>query len=330
MVLPAAELYPGIELLLVEADGKLIGLAPVRRTHHWRKVPAKTLAVCLHQDAFLGTPLLDPDAACEAIGAVIDDAAENGCGLLALEWFGTNGPAQRALQTVLFERGIRAQVYEQADRAALVRRPENDYMNGLLSKGRRRELKRVRRQLCEHLEGDIEVHDRAGDPTAIDGFLRAEASGWKGRAGTNFGASEAYTRFFRRLCDEFDSEGRLELLVMSAAGVDVAWKVNIRSGDTIFCFKIAHDEAFARFSPGVQLELDNVEHFHRGSATRSDSCAAPDNAMINRLWPDRRSYATVLVPTGGLRGLTAKHKARTTIALRRRVRRNDEQAARVR
>ena len=32
-------------------------------------------------------------------------------------------------------------------------------------------------------------------------------------------------------------------------------KCNVLSGDAVFCFKIAHDETFARFSPGVQLEL---------------------------------------------------------------------------
>jgi hypothetical protein len=205
MLLPAAELYPEIDLLLVEVPGRLIGLMPVRRAGHWRKVPARTLGAWLHQDAFLGTPLLDPEAPEDALGAMIDAATDDGCGLLALEWFGTNGPAQRALQSVLFERGIRAQVYEQADRAALDRRPENDYLSGMLSKGRRREYKRLRRQLCEHLEGDVVVHDRAGDPSAVDGFLRAEASGWKGRAGTNFGATPEYTAFFRRLCEEFDS-----------------------------------------------------------------------------------------------------------------------------
>jgi CelD/BcsL family acetyltransferase involved in cellulose biosynthesis len=117
------------------------------------------------------------------------------------------------------------------------------------------------------------------------------------------------------------------VLVLSGGGVDVAWKVNFVAGDCVFCFKIAYAEQWARFSPGVQLELDFVEIFHGTSSTWSDSCAAPDNEMINRLWPDRRSLATLLVPTGGVRGAASRQSARTAIAVRRRIRRTDDQAA---
>jgi CelD/BcsL family acetyltransferase involved in cellulose biosynthesis len=331
VLLPAADLYPDVELMLIEAPGFLIGALPVVRTSRWRKVPAPALWVWRHKDAFLGTPLLDPEATGEALGALLDAArADKSTGLLVLEWIGLGGQVERALNAELSARGMTALLYSEDERAALTRRADGNYLAEKLSKGRRRELKRLRRQLAEHLEGEIVTTDRAGNPDAIEGFLRAEGSGWKGRAGTSFSSSEQYADFFRTVCGRFHAERRLELLVMSAGGVDFAWKVNFRSGDTTFCFKIAYDEAFARFSPGVQLELDNVEHFHAGESARSDSCAAPDNTMINRLWPDRRSYATVLVPTGGLRGFSAKQKARTTIALRRRVRRNDEQAARVR
>src|SRR3712207_8273461 len=63
--------------------------------------------------------------------------------------------------------------------------------------------------------------------------------------------------------------------------------------------------------PYTTLFRSFVEIFHGTSSTWSDSCAAPDNEMINRLWPDRRSLATLLVPTGGGRGAASRQSART-------------------
>src|SRR6267143_1114087 len=63
------------------------------------------------------------------------------------------------------------------------------------------------------------------------------------------------------------------------------------------------DEGFRRFSPGVLLELDNVERAHQLPALRwMDSCAAPNRFMINHLWPDRREMQTVFFSTGSRLG----------------------------
>ena len=327
MLVPAAALYGGAELALIEKGGDLIGALPLRSCRRWRRVPGSCLAVWRHDDCYLGTPLLTPDAPKEALGALIDHARDRGRGLLAFEWIGTGGTVEAALRAAAAERGIAPLSYEAFDRAALVRRPEAGYLDQKLSKGRARELRRLRRQLSEHLGSPLEVHDRSGDADAIEGFLRAEADGWKGREGTAFATRPDYAAFFRDVCARFAAAGRLQLLVLSAGDTDVAWKVNFVVGDTIYCFKIAYSRELARFSPGVQLELDFVEIFHGTASHWSDSCAAPDNEMINRLWPDRRSLATLLVPTGGARGAASAQSARTVMAVRRRIRRTDDQAA---
>jgi CelD/BcsL family acetyltransferase involved in cellulose biosynthesis len=317
-LLPAAALHGDVQLGLIESGDRLIGALPLRRARRWRRVPSSCLSVWLHSDCYLGTPLLARDAAPAAVGALLDAATT---GLVAFEWIAAGGPAESAVHAATSERGLTAIRYEQLDRAALRRRPDPTYLDGKLSNGRARELRRLRRQLSEKLGGAVEAHDRAGDPEAIEGYLRAEASGWKGRAGTNFESSPRYADFFRELCARFTAQNRLQLLVLSCGGQDVAWKVNFVAGDGVFCFKIAYDTAFARYSPGVQLELDFVDLFHGTPVAWSDSCAAPDNTMINRLWPDRRSLATLLVPTGGARGAAAGHSVRAVMAARRRIRR---------
>jgi CelD/BcsL family acetyltransferase involved in cellulose biosynthesis len=329
LLAPAAAFYGGIDLGLIESDdGRLLGALPLRRAHRWRRIPAACLSVWRHPDSYLGTPLLAPEAPVEALGALIDHARSTArAGLIAFEWLGTGGPVEAALREAASDRGLNPIEYETFERASLVKRLEPDYLKQKLSKGRARELRRLRRQLVEQLGAPLEVTDRTGDPQAVEDFLTAEAGGWKGTQGTAFLGSPTYADFFRDVCSRFAANGRLQLLVLSGGGVDVAWKVNFVAGDAIFCFKIAYAEQWARFSPGVQLELDFVEIFHGTSSTWSDSCAAPDNEMINRLWPDRRSLATLLVPTGGVRGAASRQSARTAMAVRRHIRRTDDQAA---
>ena len=69
---------------------------------------------------------------------------------------------------------------------------------------------------------------------------------------------------------------------------------------------IAFDESYGRYSPGVLLELDNVQRLHDRPQIRwMDSCAAPNRFMINHLWPDRREMQTVFFSTGGRLGALA-------------------------
>jgi hypothetical protein len=169
-------------------------------------------------------------------------------------------------------------------------------------------MNRLRRRLGEELGGDPETRDRSAEPDAPDDFLRLEASGWKGREGTAM-SSDGAAGLFAEICDEFRRMDRLQLLSLEAGGKVAAMKCNLSAGDTLFCFKIAYDEALGHYSPGVMLEADNVAVFHeqRPMQRLMDSCAQPGNEMINRLWPDRRSIATLTLgrrgPASGLLGL---------------------------
>ena len=91
------------------------------------------------------------------------------------------------------------------------------------------------------------------------------------------------------------------MLALRLDGRPVALKMNLVGGEGAFAFKITFDESFGRFSPGVLLELDNVDRAHQLPALRwMDSCAAPSRFMINHLWPDRREMQTLFFSTGSL------------------------------
>lgn len=98
-------------------------------------------------------------------------------------------------------------------------------------------------------------------------------------------------------------------------------KCNFIAGDSAFCFKIGHDAALAAFSPGVQLERENVRIFHEREEERQDSCADPANAMVNSLWPDRRRVTNVLLARAGIRSRLARPLISATQRRRERGRR---------
>ena len=281
-VLPAQRaLGTAARLLVCERDGRWTACLPVRR------VLPLVLRTWAHPYCFLATPLMDGDFLAESAAALV-----GGRRLLVLERQGGDGPVANALAQALRDRDV-APFYEAPhERALLERRSEGGYLDGL-APHRRREFRRQRRRLEEHLGEPLEVRDVTPEAAAVDRFLDLEASGWKGRAGTAMGSRASHATFFREACAGFRALGRLEMLEMSAGDRTLAMKCNLIAGGGAFCFKIAHDETLARFSPGVQLEIAYVEHFHDAREERwADSCAAADNQMINRLWPERRSIVT--------------------------------------
>jgi hypothetical protein len=89
------------------------------------------------------------------------------------------------------------------------------------------------------------------------------------------------------------------MLAMRLDGRPIAHKCNFLSGPGSFAFKIAFDEEYARHSPGVLLELENIRRLHAQSKVRwMDSCADPSHPMLDRLWPDRRTIQDVVVGAG--------------------------------
>jgi hypothetical protein len=93
------------------------------------------------------------------------------------------------------------------------------------------------------------------------------------------------------------------MIALRYNGRPIAYKLNFLSGVGSFAFKIAFDEEYARYSPGVLLELENIRLLHERPQIRwMDSCADPERFMINHLWTDRRVIQTIVVSTGKPQG----------------------------
>ena len=75
--------------------------------------------------------------------------------------------------------------------------------------------------------------------------------------------------------------------------------VNFITPPGSFSFKIAFDERHARFSPGVLVQIENLQLLARGDLRWMDSCAAENHPMIDSLWGGRRAIVRVTVPLAG-------------------------------
>ncbi|MGI8622560.1 MAG: GNAT family N-acetyltransferase [Solirubrobacteraceae bacterium] len=310
--------------LLVVRDGeRWLACLPVRRRAAWHRAPLPNLSTWRAHAlyALLGTPLIEADRLQEGADGLIDEIlGARGSLLTALEWLVEDGPVYLALRRALTRRGARTIRFETFRRAALARRAEPDYTAATVSAKHLREYRRQRRRLGEELGGEMVVADRAGDPEAVEGLISMEQRSAVAARGSVLASDPRHAAFFRDMCARFAAAGRLQLLVLSAGDVPLAYKCNLAAGPGLFMLKIAFDEDHGRFSPGMQLELEMLNFFHdRPRTAWMDSCADANNAMINRLWPECRTLMTLVIPAPGARGLLAQPAVRALRAVRARI-----------
>lgn len=305
-LLPALAAFdPGedIALLRFEAGGELAGLMPFVRPRSYYGRPVPHLASWLHANCFLGTPLVAAGLErpfWRALLAWADDHA--GAGLfLHLRDLPLAGPLHEALGDVLDEQGRRTALVHREERAMLAsdEAPEA-YFEAALSGKKRKELRRQFARLSELGEVRIERStDAEGLDAWIEAFLALELAGWKGLAGSALAAQPATAHLFRESINGAARRGRLERLTLSLDDAPIAMLATFLTPPGAFSFKTAFDERYARYSPGVLLQRENLAILGRDDIAWSDSCAAADHPMIDHIWRERRAIGRLSIAIGG-------------------------------
>jgi hypothetical protein len=284
-------------------DSRLCGFIALERRASFHGLPFPSLTLWRYPHSFLATPLLRKGYTDEVLGAffVWVQDQRRGALLLELPRISCFGDLHNALELAL-EQGRKLEMADTRYERALFRPRENadTYLQEALSKKRRKEFRRLERQLSEL--GNLVFDRMSGGQDAdkwIEEFLQLEAAGWKGREGTAFAVQADNRKFFVKMAKEAALRGRLEMLALRLDGRAIAMKCNLLSASGSFAFKIAYDESFHRYSPGVLLELAQIRWLHADSSREwMDSCADSDHFMINRLWLDRKSLRTLVISTG--------------------------------
>lgn len=255
----------------------------------------------------LGTPLLDRVQGAEALDCVLAwverEHPEVAC--LLLPSLASEGPTAalihcraraRGLEFRLLDRGARADLFSGTDIKTLL--PQ------ALSTKHVKELGRVHRRLAEMGELTY-VSTRLPEQIhlAVERFIALEASGWKGRRGTAVACDPATEIFVRTMMRRLSHEAKCRLDSLEIDGKPIAMGIVLVSGKQAFLWKIAYDEAYSHFSPGVQFIIEFTRRqLIDDEITMTDSCAIPNHPMIDRLWPDKLSIADICLAISEARG----------------------------
>jgi len=282
----------------------LVGLFPFVRRWRWG-VPISVGEALIHPYATSSAPLVSTDDAPETIRAFrtwLDTDPQ-----APAAWIFRVHPADGLQYDAVWDAAVNAgeafELFGDHERAVLnTAGLDTAYLQEALRRKSRREYARLRRRLAEG--GDVTFTcDEAPEDVAraMGEFLVLEAAGWKGKQGTAAASVPATEWMLQEIAERLGADGRCRIHALRLDGKPVAVTVSCGQGETWWLWKIAYDEAFAQYSPGVLLILDITEAALKAdSPVRYDSCAQPNHPMIDRIWRQRRAYADILLVSGRL------------------------------
>lgn len=253
-----------------------------------------------HIFGFLGTPLLHEKHATQALTAYFDwvFGPANRASSLVFEQVPGTGPFAATLNDVVARRAMPVRVLAGFERAMLEVPPGvDDYLAASLPRKRRKEFRRLKARLGELGALRLSCFARGDDLQRwLNDFYALEGRGWKGRAQTSLSCDPAWTGFFDTAYAAFDDAGEALIWKLCLDGAPVAMMLGAKDGRRAWLHKIAFDEAYARFSPGVLLVLEIMNACaESGDIDTIDSCAQSDHPMINQIFRERLALQDVLV-----------------------------------
>ncbi len=311
MLLPALEAFGDRDVRVVlvfsaaQAPGErlLCGVFPVDYDKRWKRLGIKVLNLWEYMHCYVGTPLVRAEYAFECLEAFFGwlAADPDGAALLNLPNLPGEGLFYRALVDHLGKHKLRSLVAWSVTRAVLYRLADTKtYLDAALSSKKRRKLRRQQEHLVEAGKIEYTALEPGGDADRwLREFLEIEAGGWKGREGTALRCDDANRKFFLDVAAAAHRRGRLMMIGMNLNGKPIAQLCNFHALPLSFAFKVAFDEKYARYSPGVLLEVENVRYVHETPGIETMySCTDNPDSPVEFLWPDRHLIQNVVVATG--------------------------------
>ncbi|WP_172125540.1 MULTISPECIES: GNAT family N-acetyltransferase [unclassified Devosia] len=282
------------------SQGRMLAFLPVVSAWAALRLPVPAL-VARQPYTVLSSPLLDPERAVEAAGALIDGAAGAGAHLLVLPFARLQGATADAIAEALARRGIApAEVDNAHERAAYASTGDvESYLRGGMGAKRLKEMRRLRHRLDDEGAVAFTVADRPDTiAPAVQRFLALEASGWKGKQGTGLAQAQGDARFVELAALDMGARGGFEVAELQLDGRTIAAGLVLKGAGQALFFKIAYDESMGRVSPGVQLTLEMTRRFAENpEISFVDSTAAAGHPMIDHIWRERLAVGDLLIAT---------------------------------
>ncbi len=323
-LLPALErLVPAaaqVAILLVWQDkthSQLLGLFPLIEERTYQKCPVCHWTNWLHLHCPLGTPLIHRDQVIPTLKALFEWLHEDSnATVFSLHKLPLEGDFVKHLRVFAHTHGHLLDEQDTWERAILqAGQSAEDYIMGSQRKKKLKEYSRLRRRLEELGELEFQVllpghynhlHQWVNE------FLQLEERGWKGRDLTALSSKPDERQFAESLIHNAAERGQLMMLKMMLDGKVIAIKLNLLSATQgAYALKIAYDEQYAAYSPGVLLELENIYTvLDDTNLSWMDSCAIPNHPMINKLWNQRLKMVNLHISTNRPLSKTLMHTMR--------------------
>ena len=308
-LIPALAAYghDKVRLASVWSGDRLIGLMPVCAQRFYARLPVAYWASWTHPHCYFAAPLVrrgfEELFFAELFALLCEgDEARDFVRFLRLD---RDSPLAQAAQHAALSEGRLHYEAGALERAVLNGGASAEATIAVhIRKKKRKELKRLRNRLDEI--GAVAVRELAASDDLdrwIDGFLDLEDASWKGVKGTSLKKSASDAGWFRETLHGARLAGKLNFMRFDLDGRPLAMLVTFLSKGAGYSLKICYDLDYARFSPGVMIELEAMTAFLNDETFRfADSCAAPDHSMINGLWRARRIVTGVNVSTRHIKG----------------------------
>ncbi|KQT88320.1 hypothetical protein ASG48_02530 [Aurantimonas sp. Leaf443] len=241
-----------LAILVARRHGAVVGIAPLREAGTALAPRLELIGHELHEPA----GFLFRDRA--ALGALVTAAVGLGRPM-RLARLAADGPELALFSELSSRYGFTVR----SDGGATLGVPLGGGPEAIL-RGMTAERRAKMRRCLSRLQKAADVRFEALAPSArevpdlLAEFLRLEAAGWKGRAGSAILHDRWKEAFFRDYATRTAAEGTLRLYGLRADGALIAARFAVRGANRLHEFKIAYDEAWGRFAPGLLLTQETL------------------------------------------------------------------------
>ncbi len=241
-----------LRLVLVEEDGRLIGIAPLFVARRFRGLPLKHLAFIAHKRTDYLDFIVRPENEASFFRQLFEFLASGPRDWLFIELKDFRERSTNLLPLLReCARAFPALSLESVQLCVTVAlTPSWDEFVATLGKRVRKDVGYDRRYLAKHLAVDLKIFESArADSAALDDLITIYRNRWQGKGATHFDES-ASARFEREIAILFSEAGWYRLYLLFADQAPAAGLLGYVLHDKFYADVFAHSPSYEKYSVG--------------------------------------------------------------------------------
>ncbi|MGL4729360.1 MAG: GNAT family N-acetyltransferase [Bosea sp. (in: a-proteobacteria)] len=281
----------------------------------------------------VGVPLIDRRHAAAVIERTLQWCAEQAeplnsisgetLGLAGIVWrkLPLDGPFAAVLRQIAAQSGRGLRTLDEYQRPVLLGNQSVESPQDSAATKPSRNLRKLVKRL--HELGTLRLAEANTKPEinqALEALMVLEAASWKGERGSAMVQDTRISCFIRSTVRQMAARGQASIITMASGETPIAAALILEAQGVYFCFKIAYDPAFAKYSPGMILAHEiGMRLSARPGFRYADSCVDNADSFMSRVWQDRACFGDMMIDLQG-HATPAASAMQMREQLRRRVR----------